>query len=409
MSHLGLIALVCHFLLSGFLKAQHNIRFSSWKNTSVYPGGKVDDVSAFTIGDSIYVGCGIDEFWNLRADWHIFDPSSDVWHLCPKLPAKPRQYASAFSFGSNGYLCAGDLGNTHYSDSCYVFDAQTGYWQGLGSAPWKPRCAAAGFKISHYYYLLGGRNLTTKFNDIWQFNAKTGLWDSLGVLPFSGRDEMVAFAYKHFGYVMLGRDTANNLFHDLWRYNSIDGQWTRMTDFPGDATIYAAGVSVLNGALIAGGEDANGNIVSTSYYYNALYDKWSKLGDLSYGDVRGMELVFHQKSGYTFGGITHNFTRIDAVQKIDLNISDLNRSENALVLSPNPASDRLYVSSKNPLKAIPNINIYNVSGQLVLKEVLIESSTTVEVNINALLPGLYILVVEDKDELYRSPLVISKN
>ena len=63
---------------------------------------------------------------------------------------------------------------------------------------------------------------------------------------------------------------------------------------------------------------------------------------------------------------------------------------------PNPAHDKLFVNAEN----IKNIDLYNISGQLVI------SSTENEINVSDLNPGMYFIRINCGDDVYTECVII---
>ncbi|MEQ9186371.1 MAG: kelch repeat-containing protein [Cryomorphaceae bacterium] len=299
--------------------AQVEIDPSEWSVETYYPGGRIDDGAAFQLNGHLYMGTGIDQSYQLRNDWWRYDLATKAWSPVSTLPGKGRQYATAFSSDRFGYLMGGILMGDSFTNACFRYDALRDQWNSLAQPPWSPRGAMAKFKVGNTLYLFGGRDGTEHFLDVWAFDLKTENWSHEGELPFEmGRDEMIAFGCSQYGYLLMGRSSTES-YSDMWRYDIIHRVWKRLPDFPGNAVSYASAVRARSGAVVAGGQDEQGYLLSECFYFDCGEEKFEALPNLAVGEVRGMDLASIGDSVYSFGGLTHNFTRLDQVQLLELN------------------------------------------------------------------------------------------
>ncbi|NQV52535.1 MAG: T9SS type A sorting domain-containing protein [Flavobacteriales bacterium] len=388
--------------------AQVTINPSPWNVESLYPGGRIDDGAGFRIGESLYFGTGIDQSYTLRKDWWKYDLKARKWHSISNIPSSGRQYALAFATHRLGYLFGGVLAGNTFTNECFRYDPLTDQWQTLPNPPWSPRAAMACFRVGERVYVLGGRNDSIHFTDAWMFDLSTEEWVASDSLPFQeGRDEMVGFAHGNVGYVMLGR-SLSEVHSDMWRYNTLSGEWKSVESFEGEAVSYAAAVRTKAGAVIAGGQDADGKLVSASYYFDASTESFEALPDLAMGEVRGMQLLSKGDSVYSFGGLTHNFTRIQEVQHLRLNERHTFEDIPEIILVPNPARDRVAIFwAWGDLHSV-QYNLYDITGRLVKHGSSSVPSEYLELSLTDVPMGVYLLSLSDGSISRKKVLVVSK-
>jgi hypothetical protein len=86
------------------------------------------------------------------------------------------------------------------------------------------------------------------------------------------------------------------------------------------------------------------------------------------------------------------------------NINKLD-GDNHCYIYPNPATNYLYVSVDDLLQA-GQIHLFDVYGRLLLKQVIRENES--QVNLNTLAPGMYIVKIMDGERLYKMKRIIKE-
>jgi len=383
--------------------AQVVIAPSPWSVESLYPGGRIDDGAGFRIGECMYFGTGIDQSFTLRKDWWKYDLNDRSWHSVSDLPSSGRQYALAFGTHRLGYLFGGILEGNVFTNECFRYDPLADQWQSLPVPPWSPRGAMVSFRAGDRVYVLGGRNDSIHFADAWMFDLSTEKWSASDSLPFQeGRDEMVGFSHGHFGYVMLGRSLSSE-HSDMWRYNTLSGEWKPMNSFEGEAVSYAAAVRTG-----AGGQNTNGQLLSKAYYFDGSTESFQSLPDLAVGEVRGMQLLSKGDSVFSFGGLSHNFTRIEQVQHLQLNERRTFEETPAIELVPNPARDRVSILWASGYMRSVHYHLYDVAGMLVKRGSSLSPSAYFELSLTDVPVGVYALFLSDGDISQKKMLFVLK-
>lgn len=102
---------------------------------------------------------------------------------------------------------------------------------------------------------------------------------------------------------------------------------------------------------------------------------------------------------------------VAALYKVMLNyvptaVTDFDHTNSNLVLYPNPASDYVYV--ENNLLDINHLSLYDMNGREVYHEVVDRSSKQIQLNVNKLANGMYIIRCGNEQKKYSSTLIIQK-
>lgn len=86
-------------------------------------------------------------------------------------------------------------------------------------------------------------------------------------------------------------------------------------------------------------------------------------------------------------------------------VKELNKPENELLISPQPASDVLYIQSTQSLFQSQPI-IYDLKGSQIKVEMLYINSHTYKVDVNSLNAGIYFIVVQSEKGFIRKKIIV---
>ncbi len=110
------------------------------------------------------------------------------------------------------------------------------------------------------------------------------------------------------------------------------------------------------------------------------------------------------------GKIQIYFAKISASTGITTGITAINPEDQQMLnISPNPASDKLFISIQNKeLKQI-EVKIFSESGQEIISKIISTNLPQTSLNISQLATGIYIVqAVADKQTVYNQKIVITK-
>lgn len=364
------------------------LQFSEWQYAAPFEGGKRDDGCAFSASGKGYYGCGIDEYYQLHNDFWSYIPELDQWQKIDTLPGKPRQYASIFEIGERIFLVGGST-NDGVSNDVFEFDTENENWIIHENAPFPGVAAAASFVYRDKGYLIGGRNDSVKLNDFWEFDSRNASWKKLPPPPFIPMDEMSAFSLRNGGFAMLGRSQSNEKSSRVYYFDFIYRIWHEIERYSGQATAYCECQPIgARYAVCAGGEDHSGALLGEAFFYDDSLDSFFPLPDLVEPKIRGMQSFILQNSLYYIGGLTPNFTRTNAVQKIDFEEVRIVRPS-AVNLFPNPASEWAIVAFlESPALRVESVYLLNLYYQEMNAPAIINNNT-VHINVSSLPAGFY--------------------
>ncbi|MBK9636997.1 MAG: hypothetical protein IPO63_03965 [Bacteroidetes bacterium] len=82
----------------------YSLNAQTWTALPDFPGSGRDDAAGFIIGNTFYVGTGLDGGFNAQRDFYKLDLSNETWSTGTSLNAGlERQYACGFSDANYGY------------------------------------------------------------------------------------------------------------------------------------------------------------------------------------------------------------------------------------------------------------------------------------------------------------------
>jgi N-acetylneuraminic acid mutarotase len=177
----GYAGLGLHDHTSGFLNLtwwEYDPSANQWFQKADMPGVGLYQSASFTVGDSIYIVCGMGSSLLVptREVW-LFDIQANSWTQLPDFPGSARTSVSAFTIADTGYAGYG-LGNGAQDlfNDFYAYNSQAGTWTQ------KPFCATALFDAacatSAAGYVINNKSWNSSSPDVWEFgNGTTGIYD----------------------------------------------------------------------------------------------------------------------------------------------------------------------------------------------------------------------------------------
>ncbi len=209
-----------------------------WQQKANMPGVSRARASAFTIGNKIYMACGMGWGGNEMKDFWEYDIPTNTWLQKPDFPGVARYAAVAFVIGNKGYIAAGGNINGSLND-LWEYDPAISTWLQKASLPNK-REEAFSFAIGNKAYvgggngfMLGPNNTTIAYSDLWEYNSTTNSWVQKASIPdLLGRNMSVGAAMNNKGYVGMGCDANQTMNRQsFWEYDPASNTWTAKANF----------------------------------------------------------------------------------------------------------------------------------------------------------------------------------
>ena len=349
-----------------------------------FSGGPRDDGSSAALNDIGYYGLGNNQYFEVQKDWWAYFPLEDRWEQRSDIPGSPRQYCTSFSSNRSVFVFGGILDDGTIVSELLEYDPESDLWT-VHSTPVDARAKAFGFQIGDNYYLGAGQNDTMALGDFWRYNLPSKSWTNLDSLPFSPRYDMVAFASEGIGYSCLGQDS-NETFNTCWEFQVATNTWREVASFTGQARTYATALGGAFGCIVYGGQSKNGELLSEIYSFDKSSNKWSREIDLTHPDVRGME-----EGHFLVGGLTHNFTRVSAVQRYGI---DEEAQRDQLKVWPNPTRSLLSIYiDEHAVLGVEDIlvQLFDVHGMMIAEADITGQKNFRTLDTESLNNGIYYL------------------
>jgi len=280
--------LLCSMMLFGFLfscsKASLNYtQNGNWVSRAIFAGVPSGYGASFTIGDSAYVGTGLNPNTPNTKLKTVFRYVPDP------IPNTPTGYDSAFG----GWKQVADF-----------------YSPGAGN---KGRMKAVGFSVGGFGYIGSGtEDGITPLADFYKYDPSSNSWSRIADLGANGitypRYDAVSFSFDNSAFVLTGTD-AQNFFGDVWQYNPGSDSWSQRPDMPGSKRSQAVTwVNNGKGYLVTGYTPGSQWQVG-----NACYDFWrfdpTQDGNKGWGRLRDI----YNTNSATFDDAYTNIIRYRAV------------------------------------------------------------------------------------------------
>lgn len=254
----------------------------NWKRMAEFEGvGRTEAVS-FTIGDSLYMGCGYDGDDRLQDFW-VFNASTGVWRQIAPFPGAARTSAVGFAINGKGYVGTGYDDNDNKLKDFWQYDPTTNTWLQVADFGGSARYGAVAFAINGKGYVGTGYD-GNYLKDLWEYDPTANAWTQKSSLGGSKRSQAVAFVYNNKGYIVTGINNGTYTT-DLWAYNPTTNTWTEKRkinsisddeyddDYGDNIKRSNAAIFLLNDkAYVSNGERSG--VVGTAWEYDITNDTW---------------------------------------------------------------------------------------------------------------------------------------
>ncbi|HLX91871.1 MAG TPA: kelch repeat-containing protein [Puia sp.] len=199
------------------------------------------------------------------------------WVYRGDFDAIPRSEAICFVVGDSAYIGMGvDANFIRYND-LWSFDPVTFNFSQVASCPGVARNSAVGFSINTEGYIATGYDGYNMLNDCWQFNPPSNTWTQKANFPGTARYDAVAFGIGNFGWVGTGYD--GNYKKDFFRYDPSSDSWAPEISYAGHTRTAAIAFVYNDSAYVVTG-NSSGAVVDDFWRFDPyLTDslKWREL------------------------------------------------------------------------------------------------------------------------------------
>jgi hypothetical protein len=217
-----------------------------------------------------YAGTGVESFdviTSQRADIWEYDPVTDAWTAIPDYPGGPMEGVDAFTIGERIFFGFGTP-FIQWSSALYEYLPVTQQWVQRASIP-EPTAYQRGFVIGDTYYM----GPFWPNNTMYAYHADTDTWTTAAAYPGEHVLHACTFVMDGLGYMGSGLGFSTGSQEHWFRYDPVADTWTPIADlFP--ATDQSSATTVLNTGYVynVGGD------FSAVYRYDPAQDQWLSAG-----------------------------------------------------------------------------------------------------------------------------------
>jgi len=335
-----------------------------------------------------------------------YDPGSDTWMQKMDYPAGPRLSSFGFSIGSTGYAGCGLDQNLYAQSTFYAYHPSTNSWTAKAFFIGTPIFGASSCVINNKGYVVCGDDWDPNYwrhNEMYRYDPVADSWNYETTMPADGRRDPVGFAINGKFYVGTGSDNSYIENYDWWEYDPANGVWTQKSNFIGSARSQAVGWSVGGKGYLGTGGVAD---VNDFWEYDPVSNSWSQVDDFpGQGRENAQSFVIGTKAYLVCGtsGVNYN----DIWEFDPLNITGMNEQEDAVDITswPNPATDVLNVRLPNENGTMIHYQISDISGRITKEDNIRVDGSVMQVPVNDLASGTYILNLVAEGKAHRLEFV----
>lgn len=239
-----------------------------WSTFPAMPTERTE-VTAATVGSSIYVIGGFDKDGNTLDKVELFDARSGTWSQAKELPV-PLHHTAAGSYQGKLYVVGGYREGWIPSSTLFIYDPFTNKWNEGSSMP-TPRGALTAQFIDGILYAVGGWNgLPLPVNEA--YDPSTDSWTKKESMP-TAREHLASGIVDGKLYVIGGRQGSLGSNMDTnEEYDPKTDKWTTKAPMPSKRG-GIVGASLSDSVYVFGGESSARTFDNTEQYVAPL-DKW---------------------------------------------------------------------------------------------------------------------------------------
>lgn len=390
---LSVIFLACIF--SGIAQFQND-----WEKRSAFLGDKRERAISFVVGDSGYVGMGVDTAEMTHNDLWAYIPETGVWTQRASLPGSTRRNAIAVAIDDVAYVGMGADSATswmgtiladwwEYNPSTNSWAQKSDYPGGYGFIGTSTTESYLGpgmyfgtaFEANGKAYICGGKMGPDEYgHDLWEYDPQLDTWTRKADFPGMDRYQLSSFSIDDQGYVGMGID--HDLYRkDWWKYDPLIDSWVEVSSLPGVERGASSTFVLGQRGFVVFGTD--GGFKDELWEYNPFTDSWMIRANFPGGERKnGVAFAIGDSAfagiGKGASGKRRNFYRYYPLLPVGF------EEESTIIkIYPNPTSE--YLNIVNSANENYKYQLVDLKGRELLQ------SATSPIAVNNLKTGMYIL------------------
>ena len=396
-----LITTIFLFCLFGSFAQTQN----DWEKRTAFSGNKRERAISFVVGDTGYVGMGVDTAEMTHNDLWIYIPETSTWTQRASLPGSTRRNAVAVAVGNKAYVGMGADSATSWMGTIladwWEYNPVTNSWiqksdypGGFGFVGTSTTETYMGpgmyfgtaFEANGKAYICGGKMGPDQYgHDLWEYDPQTDIWTRKADFPGMDRYQLSSFSIDNLGYVGMGID--HDLYRkDWWQYNPQSDSWIEVSSLPGVERGASSTFVLGQRGFVVFGTD--GGFKDELWEYNPFSDSWMIRANFPGGERKNGVAFAIGDSAYAGIGKGASGKRRNFYRYYPLLPVGLEENPESFVVYPNPTSETLNILVTADSEY--QFQLVDLKG----RQVLTSSNTTFA--INNLKAGVYILNIFDQ-------------
>ena len=383
MRSIGLITMIIVWTVHG----------QSWVQLPDLPAIARDDGSAFTIGEDVYVGTGMNAGFQLTSDWYRFTPSTNSWTAVAPMPAGGRQYCASFSLSGQGYVVGGIVDGVA-SAEVWRYDPPTDSWTAVTPLP-QPMNASTAFVMNGFGHVISGFLANDQPSNIHvRYDPVTDSWNTLPDLPGPPIHRASSFVHGDKAYVIGGSLLPFDALGSMWSFDPELGTWEARSPIP-EPRFSSDAVGVVDGGVLVGGATVGPPFITHGevWHYHTATDQWQTYPTLPAGTRRSGVIAFVPPNKVYFGTGSDMAVRYNDWWLLELPVSvpELTRAL-PFTFGPVPADDLLTLR-RTGSSASDRVYLHDLCGKVLHDEEW--TGSELHINTAFLSSGTYVVSVDD--------------
>ncbi len=354
-----------------------------------FPAEARDDAVAFSMGEYLYTGTGLTNFFYVINDWWRFHYPTKTWQKLDDLPFEARQYSMGFTHGKFIYLFGGYAARDTYFNDFWRFDTEGLTWKKLDTLPGSARWSGFAFTAGDYGYVGGGDDTTRVHKDFYRYSFTSEKWEQLPDLPFGRRMHGIAASNGINAVVGLGTSGVQEAYKDLYIFNGATQEFTKFMDFPKALQRVKSVWRKEKGADILylfGGQEIGGKYGQKLYKLNL---KTLQIDSAEITDVttrRSMNFTNYRDGMALIFGLTNENRFIQTLTLIDQDVSIAASKD--FKFYPNPITRNK--SALETTKGLQSFKLYNLLGASIYQQQFMYGDLNQIIQLPDMASGIYI-------------------
>ncbi len=246
---------------------EYDLPTTTWIQKPNFPGAGTYRYAAtgFVIGNSIYVGTGVNQLNNYMNDFWEYNTITNVWTQRANFPVA-RERAIGFSVNGKGYIGTGRTTANAYTNDLWEYNPGSDVWIQVANVPGVARYSGIAFTIGSKSYIGLGESAGILYpNDFYEYDPTSNAFTTKASMN-GGRSDAVGFSMNGKGYVGTGFNTTTSNSYDFWEYNATSNIWIQKASFINNRR-FGIGFGISNKAFITGGYSFSNFIQSDFWEY----------------------------------------------------------------------------------------------------------------------------------------------